>query len=174
MPTRMKKPKLTLERLHEVLEYNPETGDFTWLISTGPRCVVGDKAGFAATHGYIRLSLDGSVYMAHRLAWFYMTGRWPLDFIDHENGVPNDNRYENLRQATHAQNMRNTRAAKNKNDGLPKGVKKTARKKGPDRYIATIWNGTNNLHLGLFNTPEEASAAYEAKANELYGDYRRS
>lgn len=67
--------------------------------------------------GYVLISFDGEQYLAHRLAWFYVTGEMPPMFIDHINGKPDDNRFENLREATPQQNGFNRGMPKNNKSG---------------------------------------------------------
>src|SRR5215472_5451462 len=107
--------KLTAERLRSLLRYDPETGEFMWIVPHGrdKRLPAGLSVGTpfkpAADHksGYIAISLDGRTYTAHRLAWLYMTGRWPSGPIDHADMVGTNNRWSNLRLADHAKNMHN-------------------------------------------------------------------
>ncbi|HHK4055192.1 TPA: hypothetical protein ACQSSJ_005219, partial [Pseudomonas aeruginosa] len=68
---------LTQERLKELLRYDTETGEFTWLARKGSRALVGSKAGSNDGQGYIRIAIDGRRYRAHRLAWLYCYGKWP-------------------------------------------------------------------------------------------------
>src|SRR5579864_3559439 len=103
----MKDSNLTLTRLYEVLDYRPETGLFIWKINTGKRRMAGKQAGCKMVRGYHTLSIDRIQYTAHRVAWFYMTGDWPPDDIDHINGVRTDNRFCNLRLATKRDNSFN-------------------------------------------------------------------
>src|SRR4029450_2313606 len=99
--------ELTAERLRELLDYDPETGDFTWKVNR--RCVrSGSVAGNVnCVDGYCYIGVDARRYHAHRLAWLYIKGAWPNDQIDHINGNKADNRFANLRQATHSQNQAN-------------------------------------------------------------------
>lgn len=76
---------LIIERLKELLSYNPETGLFTRLCWTGGNARKGTIAGTRDAHGYIRLLIDGRKYYAHRLAWFYMTGEWPENDTEHKD-----------------------------------------------------------------------------------------
>ena len=112
----MAKADLTAERLRELLHYDPETGVFTWKIRTSNRVKVGSIAGVIDPNGYIRIRLDGRLHQAHRLAWLYMAGQWPAIHIDHINGEKAYNRWCNLREATHAQNMQNYELFKEIND----------------------------------------------------------
>ena len=73
---------LTQERLKEVLHYDPETGIFMWLVAPNGRIRVGMEAG-SSHDGYIGIKVDRILYKAHRLAWFYMTGEWPANDVDH-------------------------------------------------------------------------------------------
>ena len=85
---------LTAETLRQILHYNPDTGVFTWIRK--PRYAgSGEQAGSYSTKGYRRVKIGVTSYRAHRLAWFYMTGQWPVDQIDHINGIPDDNRFSN-------------------------------------------------------------------------------
>jgi len=88
--------------------------------------------------------------------------------IDHKNGNPFDNRKDNLRPATHAQNRQNSRINSSSKIGL-KGVTRMGRK-----FQATIHFNKNQLHLGTFNTAEEASAAYKDAALKHHGEFART
>ena len=108
--------------------------------------------------------------MAHRLAYYFMTGEDPADMqIDHINLDKSDNRWENLRLATHTQNSANARVRSHNQTSL-KGVGKASKNK----YHARITFNKTEIHLGTFDTPELAHAAYVQKANELYGDFAHS
>ncbi len=111
---------LTQERLLELIHYNPETGLFSRL--GGRRSDrVGKVAGSPQGQGYLLIFVDGRRYRAHRLAWFYMTGEWPADGIDHVNNIKTDNRFANLRLATRAQNEMNKPPSRSNTSGV-KGV----------------------------------------------------
>ena len=92
-------PKLTQQRLKQVLGYDPKTGIFRWKVRR-PKRKPGDQAGCLNKEGYVKISVDGASYTAHRLAFFWMTGKWPTPMTDHFNGIRNNNRWENLREVT--------------------------------------------------------------------------
>src|ERR1700735_5474446 len=108
---------LTHERLLQALKYERKTGLFFWKIR-GRGIRTGAEAGCTRSDGYVVITLDGRHYLAHRLAVVYVTGGWPLDEVDHRNTIKSDNRWRNLRQATHAQNSHNASAKKNNTSGF--------------------------------------------------------
>jgi len=154
---------LTQERLKMLLRYDLENGTFTRIGQTGTRCdLIGATAGGPTSDGYWRIAVDGVRYRAHRLAWFYVTGRWPDPEVDHRNGMGTDNRWANLREATSAINKQNRRAA-NKNNKIGMiGVSRAP----AGKFRARI----NAKHIGVFDTPEAAHDAYlKAKRQEHEG-----
>jgi HNH endonuclease len=154
----MAKADLTAARLRELLNYNPDTGRFVWLVTKARQANAGDAAG-SPNHGYIAIGCDGDLRFAHRLAWLYMHGVWPTGRIDHINGDKTDNRICNLREVSHSVNLQNQRRAmKNNKLGLL-GVRAYAGK-----FRAQIKANGQNIHLGYYLTPEAAHSAYiEAK-----------
>lgn len=157
---------LTLERLKEALRYHPETGDFIWVNPPSKRVAIGSVAGSKHAKGYITVSLDRRFYRAHRLAWFYMTGRWPNAQIDHINGIRDDNRWCNLRDVSAETNQRNrTGVNRNNKIGLP-GVS-WAKRGG---WFARIWVDGGSKFLGYYPTPEDAHKAYLVAKRELHGN----
>lgn len=97
---------LTQEKLRSLIQYLPETGQFFWIVKKC-RAEAGDLAGYLGGYGYWIIKIDQKKYQAHRLAWLWMTGSWPSDFIDHINRDKADNRWANLREATQKQNQEN-------------------------------------------------------------------
>ena len=93
-------PMLTAIRLRKVLSYAPATGIFRWKVSASTRAPVGTIAGAKNGRGYRQIRIDGRPYSASRLAWLYMTGKWPNSEISYLNGKPSDTRWANLREAT--------------------------------------------------------------------------
>jgi hypothetical protein len=157
---------LTIEQLKEVLEYNPDTGLFTWLKSNGRRAKVGNVAG-CKNKGYIVIKINRKRHLAHRLAYLYMAGNFPENLIDHINHIRDDNRWTNLRDATCSQNDANRVKQKNNTSGY-KGVRwnKTTKK-----WRAKIRYMNKDIHIGVYTTPQEASEAYKKKAIELHGEF---
>lgn len=155
---------LTQEALKSRLHYNPETGDFTWVSSSGTRFdQIGRKAGNRNKAGYLRITVFQKSYMAHRLAWLYMTGSHPEHHIDHINMRKNDNRWSNLRAATKSQNGANSRAR------CASGLKGAYWSKSIGRW----YSSANGKYLGTFDTPEEANAAYKRAAKIDFGEFAR-
>lgn len=157
---------IKIERVKEVLYYDPGTGNFTWRVNKR-RARIGDTAGSIVRHGYILIRVDQSRLLAHRLAWFYVHERWPENDIDHINGNPSDNRIENLREATRAENLKNTKVSSRSSTGI-KGVSRFG---CSGKFRATIRCDGKRLHLGLFDTAEEADTAYKAAAELHHGKF---
>lgn len=112
---------ITQDRLRELLHYDPDTGIFTRLVSTGWRGKVGDVAGYKNPDGYLVIMIDYKLYLAHRLAWLYTYGRFP-EVTDHINGVRDDNRIVNLREVTNWENAQNKKKHTRPDMSLPTGV----------------------------------------------------
>lgn len=99
--------EITIVDLKSVLFYDPKTGHWGWIAKRSKhasRRKSGQKAGFITTGGYVGIQVFGKRYLAHRLAWFYMTGEWPEHTVDHINFIRCDNRWENLQDITQAKN----------------------------------------------------------------------
>jgi HNH endonuclease len=97
-------PMLTAKRLRKVLSYAPTTGIFRWKVTASSRAPVGAIAGAKNARGYRQIRIGGRPYSASRLAWLYMTGKWPNSEISYLNGQPSDTRWANLREAPSSQN----------------------------------------------------------------------
>ena len=155
---------LTADRLREVLNYDPETGFFTWKVSNSHRRRVGDRAGCLKTpDGYRLIRIDGVLHRAHKLVWLYLTGSFPVLGLDHINRVKDDNRAVNLREANQAQQGQN----------LPMSSKNTSGHRGvhwsnaDEKWQAAIRIQGKKKYLGQFDNIEEASAAVDAIKDAL-------
>lgn len=159
---------ITHAELLRLLSYDTTTGEFHWC-APRPKIRVGQRAGYRHHKGYRCLEIDGKHYSEHRLAWFYVTGRWPTKQIDHRDRVRDNNRFDNLREATNSQNRANSRTS-NKH-GL-KGVRYHPWLKDKP-WEAQIMKDRKNRSLGCYATKEEAHAAYCEAARELHGEFAR-
>lgn len=157
---------LTAEKIREALNYHPETGVFTWRKRISRKSIVGAVTGTQNGSGYLKIGIYGQRHYAHRLAWLYMTGSWPAEYIDHIDGDRSNNRWSNLREATHAQNMWNM-----KHDAGASGFKGVVpnRKKWAARFKVD----GELIHLGSFDTPKEAYAVYQAAVRNIRGEFAR-
>ena len=134
---------LTVKHLKEVLRYEPDTGFFFWKKDLSPRIRKNDRAGsFNKLTGYRRICLDYQGFSEHRLAWFYVHGKWPASQIDHKNRNKSDNRIKNLREATTQQNAWNRKIKDRK---LPKNISR-------DKYsfIVNVKYNGKTLYIGRY------------------------
>jgi len=149
------------EELKELLHYNPGTGIFTWLVNRTGGVKAGDVPCYKSD-GYIQISVNNKDYKAHRLAFFYMTGDWPKEQIDHKNHVRDDNRWVNLREATHQENQKNRTISKNNTSGVMGVCWNKKRKK----WESNIWINGKQKHLGRFNDKFEAACSRKSAENK--------
>lgn len=152
---------LTRERLRELLTYYPKTGLFVRAVRSSNR-LAGMSAGSLSDSGYVLIRVDGQRFRAHRLAWFYVHGEWPVE-IDHINGDRADNRLHNLRCVSRRENAQNIRRPRKNNRCGFLGVVRSGSK-----YRAQVCLKGKNVHLGSFDTPERASAAYVAAKRQFH------
>jgi hypothetical protein len=160
---------ITQEQLKQLVEYDPETGNFRWLIRPRQRAC-SDFAGTVNPYGYRHICLKQKIYRAHRLAWFYYYGEWPNGQIDHINGNRDDNRIVNLRLATYQQNQANSKIRVNNRTGF-KGVHFHKLSK---LYMARVMVAGKSHLLGYYKTPEEAHAAYIVGSKHHFGEFARA
>ena len=157
----------SVDRLRELLNYNPETGEFTWKIGR-KKAPMGGRAGYIL-NGYLTICIDYRKFGAHRAAWALTHGEWADCILDHKNCNTLDNSISNLRLADKSKNAHNTGLNKNNTTG----------------YKCVYWNKVNRRwqaliqikgkikHIGLYDTPEEAQAGYLAYAKTVFGDFAR-
>lgn len=148
---------LTPERLREVLDYDPASGVFRWLVDTNVT-KRGDIAGAVDAKGYRHIGIDGEVHMAHRLAWLYVKGKWPSDLLDHRDRNKDHNALSNLRECDNAQNQQNRKNGR----GVSKRIG-VSFKEG--KWNARITVARKTKWLGRFACETAAYVAYcRAKA----------
>lgn len=165
-----KKPDITQDELKRVLSYDPDTGDLTWRVTLSNRAPAGRKAGTKNEIGYMQLSVHGREYLAHRLIWFYVHGRWPEQDVDHKNTNRADNRLDNLREATRAQNLQNANRKSNNTSGF-KGVSWSSRRQ---KWIVTIKGpGIKQRCIGQYADKATAARAYKEAAEFYFGEFAR-
>jgi hypothetical protein len=152
---------LTRDYLKMILEYNPDTGVFKYIKSTGGK-LVGSRAGSNHVSGYRYITCNSISYREHRVVWLYIYGTWPKGQLDHINGNKSDNRINNLREVSNKENCRNKISHKN---GRLLG---TSYHKQSKKWCAFIHNKTlKKIHIGLYLTEQEAHEAYLLKRMEL-------
>ena len=144
-----------IEKLKDILDFNPTTGLFTWRVRMSQKIKQGSPAGWRDCNGYIKITIFGKRHRAHRLAWAIHYGEWPSSMIDHINGNGEDNRICNLRLTTHQGNLQNIRKSYSGSEVESLGVHMDGKK-----YRAQIRVGAQRINLGSFNTEEDARKAY--------------
>lgn len=142
----MKKHQITLSRARELVDYNPVNGSMTWRVQQG-LARVGEQVGTVQA-GYLKMTIDREQIRAHRLAWFMTNGVWPIGQIDHIDGNKLNNAIHNLRDVPMSINMQNRYQIRRKESDMPQGVSKRNGK-----FVA-------HIQLGIFDSVQEASAAY--------------
>lgn len=159
----MTKPKpITPDELHDLLAYDEEAGCFTWKKRRGFKANEGSQAGVFSKNGYVCIKVNYRSYKAHRLAWLYVHGRWPVGDIDHIDGDRSNNRIKNLREVSRRLNSQN-RSFKSSNS--ISGYVGVTPERG--RWVARIKKDWKLIRIGLFDTPEQAAEAYK-KAKAVY------
>lgn len=156
-----------LELLNQFFKYDPVTGKLTNKITRG-RAKAGALAGRVNLNGYMQVRINYVAYYLSRVIWKMQTGEDPGEKeIDHIDGNRQNNRWNNLRLATRAENTANK--PKTKGDlSLPKGVYHSATK---GKYCACIKINRKAIHLGTFVTPEQAGRAFEEASKKIFGEY---
>lgn len=156
--------EITQDRLKFLLNYNSDTGVFTWARRTSTRVNIGDEANNRDEDGYIRIRVDSVCYRAHRLAWLWVYGVLPNkeNDLDHINGIVDDNRISNLREVTHLVNLQNQRKAHKRSKSKVLGCSPIA--KYPGKYRVRLSIDGRVKWIGVFDSLDEAEKAHlEAK-----------
>lgn len=159
-------PQLTQARLRQVVNYDPVTGSFTWLVRFG--VVAGKKAGHS-TNDYVVIGIDKRLYLAHRLAWLYTFGELP-EMLDHIDGNKQNNRIDNLRPCTKSTNGANSK----RNSTNTSGFKGVSWDRDTKKWRAYVKKNGRRFHLGLFDNIDDAHRAYLAGAEDKFGNFMRA
>lgn len=156
-------------KLLRTLDYNTITGIFTWKIRPcrNSTAQVGDIAGTLRRDGYVLLSFNKKRYFAHRLAWFYVTGNWPINTVDHKDSRKNHNWFSNLREATrneqeHNQVLRVTNTS---------GVKGISWSKHAKKWHSYIWLNGKRIYSEHFINKDDAILAVESARINYHKDF---
>jgi hypothetical protein len=154
----------SIERVRQILAYDRETGILTWKVTSG-RAIAGREAGgIDSSTGYHRVKIDRVTLLSHHVAWAIETGVWP-ELLDHRHGKEAGNAWANLRVATQSSNMANQRLSRINKSGF-KGV---CWHKASGKWIAQV----GDQYLGVFDTAQEAAAAYKKAAILKYGEFAK-
>lgn len=167
MPTKMK-PLPATSLLHELFQYEPDTGKLIWRVSRRGGVKAGMEVGYIRTlpsgHRYRCVGINGQMYYAHRVIWAMHHGECSLNLeIDHINGEGSDNRIINLRLVDMPTNQRNARRQRNNTSGYT-GVRYN---KATRKWRAEIRFGGKQKYLGEFGTAEEAAEQYRLYAKRF-------
>lgn len=157
-----------LAELREWLRYDAETGFFYWIKTQNGKTNAGSPAGTICEKGYVKINYNKRPMLAHRLAWLFACGEDPGPMqIDHINCDRADNRICNLRLATNANNMQNTR----KRGGTTSQYKGVSWQEAKGKWRADIRANGKQMYLGLFKDEHEAYLAYCAAAARHFGEF---
>jgi len=154
---------LTQERLKELLSYNPETGEFTRLVTAGGK-LKSSIAGTVRQDGYLAIKIDKKSYFLHRLVWLYVHGKFPSDEIDHINCDKKDNRLSNLRDSDRFLNNQNIH---NPQKNSKSGVRNVCFSNYHGKYKAALMVNGKRINVGCFTDISSAEAAILNKKKEL-------
>jgi hypothetical protein len=164
------RPLPTQERLQELFEYSVTTGLLYHRQGRRKGLPAGGQSG-KAHQRYIHVWVDRELYRAHRVIWCLVTGDDPKELqIDHADCDSTNNTWCNLRIATSSQNRFNQKLTVANTSGF-KGVSWDKR---CGKWLAKITYQHMKVRVGLFDTPEEAHAAYVEAAQRLHGEFARA
>jgi hypothetical protein len=158
---------IPIDRARSLLDYDPATGILRWREDRTAGTKAGDMAGTPNGDGYLKVSIIGKRYFSHRVVFAMYYGRQPTAQIDHIDGDRYNNKISNLREATHSQNVMNTRRL----DSNSVGVKNISIKRR--KYLARIQANKRIFYVGSFETLNEASEAIQRARKHFHGEFAR-
>lgn len=178
------KSDITIDLIKSILEYNPKSGKLIWKPRTLEMFVdgkhskehscatwnaryAGREAGGLDKDGHCQISIFKKRYFVHRIIWLLENGEWPKNGLDHKNIIPHDNRINNLRHASTAQNAWNV----NKSHRNKSGYKGVSFHAISGKWQAHICQNKKRIYLGLFKSAESAYEAYMRAAIQYHGEY---
>ena len=157
---------LTQEYLKSILDYDLDTGIFTWKVSKANRTKVGDVAGWSY-NGYREIEINNKAYKAHRLAWLYVYGEMPKKLIDHVDGNRSNNKISNLREATYQENSENYKTPKTNKSG----VKNVSWYKSLNKWVVSISIRKTKKTVGYYDDLELAELVAIEARNKYRGEF---
>ena len=159
----------THQQVRGFLDYSQKTGLFTWRERSGSfkRSLVGKIAGTAHLSGYWTISILGTKWLAHQLAWLHHYGTWPTSYVDHVNLDKRDNRIANLRLASFAENSANS-SVRSDNTSGHRGV---FYDKQRQRWVVLITKDGIRKQLGSFKDKNQAAEIHALMAAQVFGDF---
>lgn len=161
--------EISISLLRDYFNYDPASGEIRWKKSPHHKVKAGDIAGFIEPRGYRVLQFKKTLWKGHRIALALMNNEFPNGEVDHIDGNPSNNRFENLRVVDKSQNQMNRAVSKNNRSGI-KGVHFCESKQ---KWVSRISVGKNRIHIGGFNSFDEAIQKRKQFEDEFYGQYAR-
>jgi hypothetical protein len=161
-----KSSTLTQEYLKSILDYDLDTGIFTWKVSKANRTKVGDVAGWSY-NGYREIEINNKAYKAHRLAWLYVYGEMPKNLVDHVDGNRSNNKISNLREATYQENSENYKTPKTNKSG----VKNVSWYKSLNKWVVSISIRKTKKTVGYYDDLELAELVAIEARNKYRGEF---
>ena len=159
---------LTQENLKQLLDYDDKNGWLIWKVNREPFKCKGKRAGSIDDNGYRVIVINKQNYKEHRVIWFYHTGQWPKDQIDHINRIKDDNRIENLRECDNKENCQNRKKQINNTSGHT-GVNWS---KSCNKWRVEICVNRKGKYLGLYENLDDAINVYK-EAKRKYHTFQK-
>lgn len=156
---------LTKDYLLQIFEY--KDGHLYYKQKTSPNSIIGKKVGSFTNRGYFSTTIKGKFYLIHRLIFMMFHGYIPKE-IDHINGIRNDNRIENLRNATN-KNQQNSKIRKDNKSGV-KGVYWF---KELNKWKVDVGVKGKRKYVGVFEDLELAELVAQEAREKYHGKFAR-